>query len=203
VRLSEARGATTAALNLDRQIYRLTQRADERNKIGPVKSGSGRRELELSEGLCTDLRAWLAVKPDGKLLFGNGQDRPEGMQNIYKRFWLPLLVECGLAVQTKDENGRKRHDAQFGIHDLRHFHASLMIEQGMQPKQLQEHMGHSSIQVTMDTYGHLFRDDDARARRRALIVDADAALLDAPKPITQSKTATETEVHGVRPNYRQ
>jgi len=42
------------------------------------------------------------------------------------------------------------------FHDLRHTYASLLIEQGAHPKYIQEQMGHSSIKVTMDTYGHLF-----------------------------------------------
>ena len=42
------------------------------------------------------------------------------------------------------------------FHDLRHTYASLMAQQGTPPKYLQEQMGHSSIQVTMDTYAHLF-----------------------------------------------
>jgi integrase len=42
------------------------------------------------------------------------------------------------------------------FHDLRHTYASLMAQQGTPPKYLQEQMGHSSIQVTMDNYAHLF-----------------------------------------------
>src|SRR5262245_48260760 len=42
------------------------------------------------------------------------------------------------------------------FHDLRHTFASQLIEQGAHPKYIQEQMGHSSIQVTMDVYGHLF-----------------------------------------------
>jgi len=45
---------------------------------------------------------------------------------------------------------------QVRFHDLRHTYVSLMIEQGAHPKYIQEQVGHSSIQVTMDTYGHLF-----------------------------------------------
>lgn len=43
---------------------------------------------------------------------------------------------------------------------LRHLCASLKIEQGIDPKRLQYEMGHSSIQVTYDIYGHLFRERD-------------------------------------------
>jgi integrase len=46
------------------------------------------------------------------------------------------------------------------FHDLRHTFISLLIEQGAHPKYIQEQAGHSSIQVTMDTYGHLFPNRD-------------------------------------------
>ncbi len=179
VRLSEARGADIAGLDLRRKVFTVSQRADERNRIGANKSAAGRRDLELSDGLCADLEQWLAIAPGKLLLFGNAHDRPDLAQNIYKRFWTPLLLECGFAKEV-DTNGAISHDADFGVHSLRHFHASLMIDQGMQPKQLQEHMGHSSIQVTMDTYGHLFKDDLARAQRRKLIVAADDDLVGYP-----------------------
>lgn len=178
VRLSEARGAALAGLDLDRQIFEVRQRADERNRIGPVKSGAGRRQLELSDGLCADLEAWLRVAPSKVLLFGNSGDRPEAAQIIYRRFWMPLLVDLGFAEKDPGPDGRRK--TEFSVHDLRHFHASLMIESGMQPKLLQEHMGHSSIGMTMDVYGHLFQDESARAARRRIIVAADGDLLGFP-----------------------
>jgi integrase len=42
------------------------------------------------------------------------------------------------------------------FHDLRHFYASLLISQGFSAKYICDQLGHSSIQVTFDTYGHLF-----------------------------------------------
>jgi integrase len=42
------------------------------------------------------------------------------------------------------------------FHDLRHFFASMLIAQGETAKYVCDQMGHSSIQVTFDTYGHLF-----------------------------------------------
>jgi integrase len=43
-----------------------------------------------------------------------------------------------------------------GLHDLRHAAASLWIEQRVNAKRVQSWLGHHSIQVTFDTYGHLF-----------------------------------------------
>lgn len=42
------------------------------------------------------------------------------------------------------------------LHDLRHAAASLWIEQRVEPKRIQSWLGHQSIQMTFDTYGHLF-----------------------------------------------
>jgi integrase len=42
------------------------------------------------------------------------------------------------------------------FHDLRHSAAALLIAQGVHPKAIQELLRHSSIQITMDVYGHLF-----------------------------------------------
>jgi integrase len=53
---------------------------------------------------------------------------------------------------------------KYGLHALRHACASLWIEQGHNPKQIQTPMGHSSIKVTFDTYGHLFVADEADQR---------------------------------------
>ena len=66
-----------------------------------------------------------------------------------------------------------------GLHALRHFYASWCINRkadgGLElpAKVVQARMGHSSIMVALDTYGHLFpRNDDAKE-----IADAEAALL--------------------------
>lgn len=64
--------------------------------------------------------------------------------NFIKRQYEPLLKGCGL-----------RH---IRWHDLRHTYASLLISQNIPIKYIQSQMGHSSIQVTLDRYGHLMPD---------------------------------------------
>ena len=41
------------------------------------------------------------------------------------------------------------------FHDLRHTHATLMLKQGVHPKIVSERLGHSSINITLDTYSHV------------------------------------------------
>ena len=66
---------------------------------------------------------------------------------------------------TWTERGREKTGPRYGLHALRHFFASWLIEQGFSPKKLQCLLGHSSIAMTFDTYGHLFpspEDDQAK-----------------------------------------
>jgi integrase len=50
------------------------------------------------------------------------------------------------------------------FHDLRHFYASSLIRAGLNAKVIQARLGHATIGETMDTYGHLFPDDDDLGR---------------------------------------
>lgn len=51
---------------------------------------------------------------------------------------------------------RPNGEAKYSFHSLRHFYASIMIAQGTPPKRLQSLLGHATLAMTMDTYGHLF-----------------------------------------------
>jgi integrase len=62
---------------------------------------------------------------------------------FYKRYFKPAVVAAGLSPRTR-------------LHDLRHTCAALCIALGAHPKAIQERLGHSSITVTLDRYGHLF-----------------------------------------------
>jgi integrase len=59
--------------------------------------------------------------------------------------------------ELKYPNGKPKYN----VHALRHFYASNMIAQGTEPTRLQELLGHSTLAMTMDTYGHLFPAGDA------------------------------------------
>jgi integrase len=56
--------------------------------------------------------------------------------------------------------------SQMRFHDLRHFFASMLIAQGESAKYVCDQMGHSSIQVTFDTYGHLFPNSRQTAAKK-------------------------------------
>ena len=63
--------------------------------------------------------------------------------NFTKNVWQPAIAAAELPERLR-------------IHDLRHTAAALLISQGVHPEAIKRHLGHSSIVVTMDVYGHLF-----------------------------------------------
>ena len=71
---------------------------------------------------------------------------------LYKHFSLNLFKLC-------DEAGIKR----FCMHALRHTYATRAIERGVQPKVLQQLLGHASIKTTMDRYVHVTDESLAKA----------------------------------------
>ena len=79
-------------------------------------------------------------------MFTAAQGGPLRHSNFYKRVWRPAKEVAGVPEGLR-------------IHDLRHTCAALLIAQGASPKAIQAHLGHSSIQVTFDRYGHLFPED--------------------------------------------
>ena len=99
-------------------------------------------------------------KTDDNLVFPGRSDGIVSTSNIHRQVWRPLLRELGLVDHDADGTEIPR----YRFHDLRHAAASLMIEQSWQPKKVQSILGHSSIQMTYDLYGHLWEtaEDDAK-----------------------------------------
>ena len=45
---------------------------------------------------------------------------------------------------------------QIRVHDFRHSHVAFLINEGVQPLLIKERLGHKDIKITMNTYGHLY-----------------------------------------------
>jgi integrase len=178
LRASELRGLRWADVDLESRLISVTQRADASHVIGKLKSKAAYRSLRLSPMVLNALREWKLTCPKGDLdlVFPNGLGKVESYANLIDRGFGPIQVAAGVVsvVPVLDDAGRPvinnagepvmREAGKYGLHALRHACASLWIEQGHNPKQIQTLMGHSSIKVTFDTYGHLFADAEADQR---------------------------------------
>lgn len=163
LRASELRGLRWADVDLPGSLLHVTQRADRYKAVGSPKSHAGTRTVPLAPMVVNALREWKLVCPRGELglVFPNGAGNVEELGNIRNRGFAPLQVKVLGKIKYK-------------LHALRHFAASWFIEQGFPPKKVQTFMGHSSIQITFDIYGHLFPSEAGDLERLA---GAERALL--------------------------
>ena len=69
-------------------------------------------------------------------------------------------------METVDGNDGKKVDVpKFVPYDLRHFYASMHIEQGLNLKRIQKLMGHADIQTTLNTYAHVIERTEMKSKK--------------------------------------
>jgi integrase len=167
LRASELRGLRWIDVDLKGGEIHVRQRADRYNKIGALKSEAAERTVPLIPLLINALREWKLACPKGELglTFPNTLGRIESLSNIITYALHPALIAAGVILDGKPKYG--------GLHALRHFYTSWCINRradgGLELplKVVQARLGHASIQMTADRYGHLFPRGDDRAELAA------------------------------------
>lgn len=110
-------------------------------KAEETKTKNSIRNVVFPQKLVSVLLEWKNKAPKSNIVFCNCNGGYMDANNMVRRYFKPCLKLAGIK------------DIRF--HDLRHTYASLMISKHMPIKFIQQQMGHSSIQVTLDKYGHL------------------------------------------------
>jgi integrase len=166
LRASELRGLRWHDVDLKRGEVHVRQRADRYGKIGPTKSEAGERAVPLPPMVVSALREHRLACAHSALglAFPNSKGGVDHRNSIVERGLHPAQIAAG--VTKLDKNG-KPVAKYAGLHSLRHFYASWCINRRVDGglelplKVVQARLGHASIQMTADTYGHLFpRGDD-------------------------------------------
>jgi integrase len=169
LRASELRGLAWDHIDFEEKLIRVRRRADFKNKMGSPKSAAGTRDVPMPPMVINTLKQWRLACPKSahNLVFPTRAGTIISNSNMHRQCWRPLLRAVDLvdiATGASDEAVEVPR-YRFRFHDLRHAAASLFIEQGWQAKKVQTVLGHSSITITLDRYGHLWKtsEDDADA----------------------------------------
>jgi hypothetical protein len=158
-----------SAPSVRRQTAARTSPRSDTTQSTP-KSEAGERTVPLPPMVVSALREWKLACPKGPLglVFPNGAGKVENQGNIVNRGWVPVQIAAGVCNVVKDADGKVVLDdkgepvkqAKYtGLHALRHFFASWCINRKVDGglelpgKVVQERLGHSTIAMTMDTYG--------------------------------------------------
>ncbi|MEN6623846.1 MAG: site-specific integrase [Smithella sp.] len=122
-------------------------------KLDETKTKQSVRQVALFQRTIQDLRAYQSWQEAQKEVLGDKyHDHGLVITNIFggilspanfsRRVFKPLLCQTGIGTDVR-------------FHDLRHTHASHLLAAGVNPKVIQERLGHSTIAMTLNTYSHL------------------------------------------------
>jgi integrase len=176
-RFGELAGLQIHRLDLLRRTLTIAEALSDvqgQVRLSPPKTAAARRQVALPRFLTDELTTHWGRWPTAEdgYLFTAPEGGPLRRANFRRRDWLPAV--------------RASVGEPLRFHDLRHTDAAILIAQGEHPKVIQLRLGQSSIQVTLDTYGHLFEGLDEAAADR----------LDAAFPRTLAHSPRTPGSHG-------
>jgi integrase len=117
-----------------------------------TKTHGSRRTIALPDSVIRELRVHRARQAHDRLVAGmSWEDHGLAFTNRIGRPIEPILLHREYKSLLKKSGLR----ITLRFHDLRHSAASLLLAQGVHPRAIMELLGHSSITVTMDVYGHV------------------------------------------------
>lgn len=133
-------------------VNKTAARIKEKQTLQTPKTKNSKRVISIDSATLSILKSW--KKDQIKIYFKNGK-RFEGDENFiftnqrgdwvhihnFIRFFKRFIADHGLKPITP--------------HGLRHTHASLLFSAGVEPKNISDRLGHSTVQITLDLYTHI------------------------------------------------
>lgn len=162
MRPSELRGLAWPQVKFGRGAIEVLQRVDKYNAMGDCKTVASYRHIPVPGYVMTFLREWKDLCPPSELdlVFPTAGGNPISLRNLEREF-SALQIAAGIDRVMVQPDGTHRRVKRYTLKDCRHGAASWWIHKRINLKDLTTRMGHSSIQVTFDVYGHLIEEAEA------------------------------------------
>lgn len=131
-------------------------------RISVPKTPAARRFIDISSPVFDMVRHYAenhAPPSPHDLIFPASNGGLQSRRNWQRRGFNIACIEAGL-VETVEQDGQQIEQPKYRPYDLRHFFASILIENQVSLKKIQSLMGHTNIETTLNVYGHLFPDDN-------------------------------------------
>jgi integrase len=151
---------TNKGVQVDRALERL-------GEISVTKTPAGRRFIDLSADTLDMVQHYAkhhSVPNKYDLVFPTENGQWLDPKNWLRRGFYVACIEAGLVEETEEE-GETVVRPKYRPYDLRHFYASMLIEQSVNLKRVQYLMGHEDIRTTLNVYGHLIERMEAKAEK--------------------------------------
>lgn len=151
-RISEALALDWSDIDLDGQTVTISKTVNCKRELNSPKSQSSHRLLDLDANTVQQLRRYRLAQRKEELKLGQVETV------VFSDFINPYPNHQSLAFRLRLTHCKTAGVPYIGFHGFRHTHASLLLNAGIPYKELQDRLGHSKIAITLDTYGHLFKD---------------------------------------------
>jgi len=154
-------------LTINRALHRTKR---PRSEVGPdgwfelrhPKTAGSRRTIEIPEVTVAALHGQKAFQAELKAVAGSSWQE----QKLVFTTNVGTPVDTSNVLHSFQRLLKRTGFDKMRFYDLRHTHASLLISVGVHPKKIAERLGHASIKLTMDLYGHLFEGSDRESAAR-------------------------------------
>lgn len=182
LRQGEIVGLAVDAVDFDAGILRVVRQVkliQGKAVFAPPKCNR-ERDVPLPSSVAKALRAHMDTckpievtlpwrKPDGPkvtacLLFTNTASGVVWRSNFNIQEWKPALAVAGL-ISAKGPDGKYEAAREHGMHALRHFYASILLDAGENIKAVSQYLGHTDPALTLRVYAHLMPGSKERTRR--------------------------------------
>ena len=151
MRLGELLALNPKDVDLKKRTISITksyQRLGKKDVITPPKTPKSKRVITIPEFLATDIKDYMDslydLQEDDRLF-------------PITKYYLEHEMQRGIK-----ESGVKR----IRVHDLRHSHASMLIELGFSPLEIANRLGHEKVETTLNTYAHLYPNKQTKLAER-------------------------------------
>ena len=151
MRLGELLALNPKDIDLEKRTISITksyQRLGKKDVITPPKTPKSKRVITVPEFLAADIKDYMDSLYD---LQENDRLFP------ITKYYLEHEMQRGIK-----ESGVKR----IRVHDLRHSHASMLIELGFSPLEIANRLGHEKVETTLNTYAHLYPNKQTKLAER-------------------------------------
>ena len=151
MRLGELLALNPKDVDLEKRtisIIKSYQRIGKKDVIIPPKTPKSKRVITIPEFLAADIKDYMDSLYD---LQENDRLFP------ITKYYLEHEMQRGIK-----ESGVKR----IRVHDLRHSHASMLIELGFSPLEIANRLGHEKVETTLNTYAHLYPNKQTKLAER-------------------------------------
>ncbi len=151
IREGELLALTPEDIDLEKKtltINKSFQRLNGEDVITSPKTPKSNRTIPIPDGLCACIKEYMShcyeLQPSDRLF-------PFNKSFLYRE----MVHGCKTSGVTR-----------IRVHDIRHSHASLLVEMGFSPLLIAERLGHEKVQTTMDTYSHLYPNKQVEVARQ-------------------------------------